>query len=443
MPLELNENKNPLYLRVYNYYRELIENGTLTPGTKVQSIRKCSRELQVSRTTAETAYQLLAADGYILSKPQSGFYVTELGMAKRKAVPDPLKKQEKTPVRYDFGTANADRESFDFDLWRRYIKSALRQDERLLSYGEAQGEWELREAVCQYIAQKRRTVCRPEQIIIGAGSQNLLQILCPLIRGERTIYMNQDDFRQGYAVFQDFGWNFTCRADDAEVIWLRSAQMDAGEKKPAAGISIAERLRLAEWAVENDRLLIEDDYDGEFQFQQHPLPAIQGLTGGKNVVYIGTFSKLLLPSIRISFMILPEKLLSRYRERQHLYNQTASKMEQIALCQFIRDGHLARRLRKTKKIYQEKARLLRACIKEEFGDLAVLHHGEMVFQTILEIKIEEDSEKLQKKLLKDGIRVRALEQREGEYPRILLSSTGVPAAEFTDAIKELRKSVCG
>lgn len=440
MPLELSENNNPLYLRVYNYYRELIENGTLAPGTKVQSIRRCSQELQVSRTTAESAYQLLAADGYILSKPQSGFFVTELGAAKRRTVSQPVKKQEQAAVKYDFGAANADQESFDFGLWRRYIKSALRQDERLLSYGEVQGERELREAVCQYIAEKRRTVCRPEQIVIGAGSQNLLQILCPLIRGERTIYMNQDDFRQGYAVFQDFGYRFTEEVNEAEVIWLRSAQMDAGEKKPA-GMSVAEQLQIAEWAVENDLLLIEDDYDGEFQFQQHPLPAIQGLAGGKNVVYVGTFSKLLLPSIRISFMILPEKLLSRYRERQHLYNQTASKMEQIALCQFIRDGHLARRLRKTKKIYQEKAKNLRACVREEFGELAVLHHGEMVFQTIIEIRIDTDAKKLQKKLLSRGIRVRTLEQKKGEYPRILLSSTGVPAEQFPDAVGELKKII--
>lgn len=442
MNLKLNESNIPLYLRVYNYYRDLIENGTLAPGMKVQSIRKCAKELEVSRTTAEAAYQLLAADGYILSKPQSGFFVTELGVSKRRTEGKKVINSKTIECKYDFGAANADQESFDFGLWRRYIKSALRQDERLLSYGEPQGELELREAVCQYIGEKRRIVCRPEQIVVGAGSQNLLQILCPLIHGDRTIYMKQDDFRQGYAVFQDFGYRFTDNVKEAEVIWLRSAQEDEGKKSSFVRMSVAERLQIAENVVEHDQLLIEDDYDGEFQFHQQPLPAIQGLAGGRNVVYIGTFSKLLLPSIRISFMVLPEKLLERYKEREHLYNQTASKMEQIALCQFIRDGHLARQLRKTRKIYREKAKNLRICIEREFGEMAEIHHGDMVFQTILEIKINEDAVLLQKKLLDYGIRVRALEQLSGEYPRIILSSTGVPAEQFPKAIQEMKKVIC-
>ena len=436
MGLELSNNSNPLYLRVYNYYKELIENGRLAPGAKMLSIRKCAEELQISRTTAEAAYQLLAAEGYILSRPQSGFFVTELGVSMGQRMQEQVKAQQETNVLYDFAAANADRESFDFGLWRRYIKSALRQDERLLSYGEPQGEQELREAVCKYIGEKRRTVCRPDQIVIGAGSQNLLQILCPLILGERKIFMKPDSFRQGYAVFEDYGYKFVENESEADVIWLESSHLDDNGRV----MSIEERLEVVREAEKSGRLLIEDDYDGEFQFQQHPMPAIQGLAGGKNVVYIGTFSKLLLPSIRISFMILPENLLEKYHDRKALYNQTSSKMEQIALCQFIRDGHLSRQLRKTRKIYREKARLLRSCIREEFGSLAEIHHGEMVFQTVLEVKTEQEPDELLRKLLRAGIRVRASEQAgKTSYPRFLLSSTGVPAEEFQQAIRLMRQ----
>ena len=127
----------PLYLTVYRRYRELILDGTLPPGTKMPSLRTCARELKLSRTTIESAYLQLAADGYIIAKAQSGYYVTDIGEKRKKEENAP---QRETPAyRFDFASSGADRESFRFDLWRRYMKSALRQDSRLLSYGEPQG----------------------------------------------------------------------------------------------------------------------------------------------------------------------------------------------------------------------------------------------------------------------------------------------------------------
>ena len=138
MKPELDNQSVHRYMRVYNYYKQLILSQQLAPGSRLPSIRRCAAELQMSRTTVETAYMVLAADGYIISRPQSGFYVTDIGRTRKTAeFQKSADQKEKKPVLYNFASASVDRETFRFELWRRYIKSALRQDERLLYFGTA------------------------------------------------------------------------------------------------------------------------------------------------------------------------------------------------------------------------------------------------------------------------------------------------------------------
>ena len=203
MNLDIESGQSTRYMQVYDYYKELILTRKLPENTKMPSIRRCSEQLGLSRTTIETAYLCLAADGYIISRPQSGYYVTG-----RPLVPSTLSAQisknihNTTPhIVYNFTSNNADADSFDFNLWRRYIKSALRQDKRMLTYGEPQGEWELRETICNYVINKRNAVCTPDNIIIGAGSQSLLNILCPLIRDKHSVAFQDSKFEQGTVIF--------------------------------------------------------------------------------------------------------------------------------------------------------------------------------------------------------------------------------------------------
>ncbi len=161
MKLDLNSTQTTRYLQVYNYYKELITTGRLVGGTKMPSIRRCAQQLGLSRTTIETAYLCLAADGYIISRPQSGYYVT--GRAVHKTADSSAHGSYANPaqtIRYNFTSNNVDADSFDFNLWRRYIKSTLRQDGRMLTYGEPQGEYELREVICKYVINKRNAVSK-------------------------------------------------------------------------------------------------------------------------------------------------------------------------------------------------------------------------------------------------------------------------------------------
>lgn len=421
----------PLYMQVYTYYKALITDGRLLPNAKLPSIRRCAESLSVSRTTAEAAYFQLCADGYIVSKPQSGYYVTDLYFHPQKKEPSaPAVKAQ--PILYDFSSLSADPESFDFHLWRRYLKSALRQDARMLSYGEVQGEYDLRTAVAQYITEKRNVICSAENIVIGAGVQSLLHILCAILNERHTIAFQDKEFSQGMAIFRDHGFQITEEENKAETLYVSPSHVNRhGDVMPTEA-----RIALLKSAAEHGTLLIEDDYDNEFAYFGRPAPALQGLDGGQHVIYLGTFSRLLLPSIRLSFMVLPEKFLRRYREISALYNQTASKAEQIALCQFIRDGHLASQIRKIRRLYEQKADALEAAVHSVFGTQA-RQISKTGFTVRLRIQTPLSAAEFVRTAIQKGVAVRAADTENGCL--LFLSCSGVRSTDFQYALHILQQ----
>ena len=432
------EEHDSKYIQVYEYYKELILSEQIPEGTRLPSIRKGSVQLQMSRTTMESAYLLLAAEGYIMAKPQSGYYVTDI-VRKQKEITTLFVRQERKKaeeITYDFATTGVDRESFRFALWSRYMKSALRQDERLLSYGEPQGEMEFREVLCEYLRKSRNVICTPEQIVIGAGVQSLLQILCPLIRERKKIAFYNPHFKQGITVFRDFGFDCTddYKEDMVGTYYITPSRMsDWGEVMP-----VSRRIELIAEAVRRDILLIEDDYNHEFQYFQKPAPALQSLAGGKGVVYLGTFSKILLPSIRMSFMVLPVELTSAYEEKKDCYNQTASKAEQIALTQFIRDGHLERQIRKSRKIHMTKATIFAEQAEKVWGKEAEVVIDESGFHVILEIPSRYNVEEFEGVARKEGIALLPPGESGGKI-KLGFACTNVETEVYYGVLKKLKE----
>ena len=428
------------YIRVYTYYKELILSEKLLAGNKLPSIRKAAQQFQMSRTTMESAYLLLAAEGYIISRPQSGYYVTDIAQKQKKqvAVSSMKKEQENAKVRYDFVTSSVDRESFKFEVWRRYMKSALRQDERLLSYGEPQGEQDFREVLCEYLQKERSVVCDPNQIVIGAGVQSLLNILCPLLLERKQVCFFNKEFLQGRAVFEDYGFEFKEHLHNLErgVYYVSPSQMT----KWGGVMSTKERLSLIREANEREIYLIEDDYNSEFRYFQKPTPSLQGLAGGHGVIYLGTFSKMLLPSIRMSFMILPPELLDSYQKRKNMYNQTASKAEQIAITQFIRDGHLASQIRKSRKIHLAKAMELTRVVKKIFGTSVKAEVGETGFHVYVYMETEKNLQEMVEMAKKKGVAVmpQPYESRDGKKA-IMLNCANVAVEDYEAAMLLLKE----
>ncbi len=363
------KNKSFLYNKLYDYYKQLILSGKLPAGTRLPSIRRCSELQGMSKTTVEQAYMLLCDDGYLIPRSQSGYYVSDKAktVVENSGAESAEVKEEKALS--DYTSTGVDIEAFDLDIWSRYIKSALRHSERLMDYGEPQGEQGLRRRIAEYVKETRNCVCSENDIVIGAGVQTLLNILCPLVEtNSKTVYFSDSGYRQGIAVFKSHGCKITDTSEKAHILYVSPSHMSA------AGdiMEISDRHELVSTAKRNGQLIIEDDYDSEFRDLSKPTPSLQGLDS-ENVVYIGTFSKMLLPSIRISYMILPQKLLKRYARIKELYNQTVSIPDQLALEQFIADGRLSAQLRKAKKLYSQKSRLLSAELERVFGnDISVV-----------------------------------------------------------------------
>ncbi|MBQ9228236.1 MAG: PLP-dependent aminotransferase family protein [Eubacterium sp.] len=348
------------YLAVYRYYQKLIASGELQAGERLPSVRKCAALLSVSMTTVQNAYFELQADGYIIAADRSGYYVAAVQKS-IDAVPD---TEPKPTVLYDLKSGDADRDSFDLTLWQRYIKSALRQGDRLLSYSDVKGEHDLREALSDYISEKRNVLASPDRIVVGAGVHALLQILCSLLKKERrTVSFPDSSFAQGMALFEDYGYRVTTRNKDADVIYVSPSHMTSyGDVMP-----LKRRHELVRYSEANGSLVIEDDYDSDFCYT-HPTPSLYTLSGGNNVVYMGSFANVLIPGIRISFMVLTKELAALLSQETERFAQTASKTEQIALAAYLRDGHIGKQTRKIRRLYTTKTKLFYEEIRKELPE---------------------------------------------------------------------------
>lgn len=424
--------QDSLYMQVYDYYRNLIESGKLGNGEKIPSIRSSSAQLQVSKTTIEQAYMCLCDDGYLVPKNQSGYYVSRRAEQQKNEKSNQPKTAENKPI-YDFSSSGVDEESFDLSLWRRYVKSALRQTERLLNYGEPQGERELREEIALFARENRNCVCTAPNIVIGAGVQSLLHVLCPLIKERKRIYFADRDYAQGTAVFLDHGFEIA-EKQSADILYVSPSRT----ARWGDTMSVSERFKLTEYARSSGKLIIEDDYGSEFRYVNRPTPSLQGLNGGENVVYLGTFSKLLLPSIRISYMILPSELSEKYQKASAVYNQTVSKSDQIALCSFIRDGHLSAQIRKSRKLYLQKSRILCDLLNAEFGETVKIGKTDSPLFVRAAFKTNISLGTLTEKCEKEGLRFIPVKEN-GKEADIAFSVSAISTQKMENGVKVLKK----
>lgn len=414
------------YSNLYNEIKNMITSKQLLCGDKIPSVRKAAEIYGVSTTTVQNAYFELCADGYIIAQPKSGYFVSDINeiITREEII------LEKPKIKYDLTGGVADADSFDFTLWQRYIKSALRQRDRLLSYSEPQGEYDLRCAISGYIRDKRNVVASPDRIVIGAGVQPLLQALCSLLRDKRVVSFPDKSFVQGMGIFADNGFEVHTRDKDADIIYVSPSHMTRwGDVMP-----IKRRLELINYSVKNNSLVIEDDYENDFLYNVKPTPSLYALGKG-NIIYIGSFSAMLLPGIRISFMVLTEELEKAYRENCYRYAQTASKTEQIALCQFIRDGHINSQTRKIRRLYSAKAKEFSRLLKKEFPE-SFIEIGENTLQIIMKCHFEKDLSVFEE----NGLAV-FVEKYENNELVLVISPSGISQKDFDKAAKALKKAI--
>lgn len=359
----------PLYEQIYKYIKNEIQSGGLPFGERLPSTRKLAKYLQVSRTTVDMAYEQLVSEGYIEAKPYKGYFVCELeGLyhLEPEAVPAKIIKQDVSETyRYDFSPNGVDLNSFPQNAWRKLSKSILLEENRLLfQLGDPRGEYELRRTIAQYLHQARGVEASPEQIIVGAGNDFLLLLLCSMFGTGQRIAMESPTYKKAYDLFRNLsnevrivemdesGMKIDQLSDtDAQIAYVMpSHQYPLGTVMP-----VKRRMQLLEWASASPgRYIIEDDYDSEFRYKGKPIPALQGYDRNDRVIYIGTFSKSIAPAIRVSYMVLPNQLMELYQQRGKTISCTVSRVDQVLIAAFLNEGYYERHLNKMRAVYKSR-----------------------------------------------------------------------------------------
>lgn len=364
--------KKPLYMQLYTYLVKEICDLNLKEGEKLPSKRELSAHLNISQNTIDTAYQMLVAEGYVYAAPRSGFYVCRLDAPLIQPKHDNVHKceqpaQPKAAFKYDFSTNAVDTEAFPFATWSKISKDIMYNNPSLLSHGHPQGDVCLRAALGKYLHEFRGIHCTTEQIIIGAGIEYLLGLLTEILGKNRVYALENPGYLKAYHIIKNSGGAIRCIGLDARGILpaeLNASQADVAYITPShqfptgAVMPIGRRTEILKWASGGDRYIIEDDYDSEFRFNGRPIPALQGLDDKGKVIYIGTFSRSIAPSIRIAYMVLPEPLLEIYRRDFDFYSSTVSRFEQHTLAQFIEQGHFGRHVNRMRNIYKKRKEAL-------------------------------------------------------------------------------------
>lgn len=443
----------PLYEQLYLYIKKEIIDGRLPFGTKLPSKRKLSEFLQISQNTVETAYEQLTAEGYVEVIPRKGYYIqTSEDLEYTQPTDSPVEKTVKiAEFLYHFHPSQIDTENFPFEKWRKYTKIKIdKTNQELLLLGEHQGEHELRSEIAHYLYHSRGVRCVPEQIIIGAGLEILLQQLV-LLFDKNTVYGVEDP---GYhlilRILQSYPNEvYPLEVDEEGVKFdpIRKSNINVIYATPShhfpygTVLTVNRRTRLLNWALgAANRYIIEDDYDSEFRYSGKTIPSLQSLDSSDKVIYLGSFSKSLMPSIRISYMVLPAPLLLEHQKELSFYHSTVSRIDQHVLTQFMREGDFEKHLNRMRKIYRRKLDKVIALFKPYpqitiIGEQSGLHIVLIVKNGMTEETLIQRAADAHIKIY--GLSSYTIEIKEEEPPEIILGFAGIPENELEIAIRTL------
>ena len=455
--------RKPLYEQIYEYIKNEIREGRISSGERLPSTRMLSSHLEVSRSTVELAYEQLLSEGYIESKPCRGYFAAQIDglYSIRPACADgqaPVKSSGKK-YRYDFTPNGVDLNSFPYNTWRKLSRECLVDDRaELFRLGCPQGEPGLRSAICSYLHQARGVDCTPEQIIVGAGNDYLMMLLCAILGTGRRVALENPTYRQAYRLFSNLSFDTRTvdmdergmRVDELERSGADLAFVMPSHQYPLGTVMpIRRRMELLRWASEEaGRFIIEDDYDSEFRYKGKPIPALQGYDADGKVIYIGTFSKSIAPAIRMSYMVLPEAVCEMYHKRCGFISSTVSKVDQLILQKFIEEGYYERHLNKMRALYRSRHDMLLAELKDAGPDFRISGENAGV-HLLLHFRGARTEEELIKLAAQKGVRVYGLSEYyvNGAGPAdeavILLGYANMDEERIREAVRLLKEAWYG
>jgi GntR family transcriptional regulator / MocR family aminotransferase len=402
----------PMYRQVYEWFRRAIMAGQLRPGQRVPSTRGLAAELKMSRIPVSSAYDQLHEEGYFETFVGAGTCVAR--SIPCDALDQPVKKQSeasrqvsqnKTPRRISvraallrgapqpwlsnlgaFRVSLPALEHFPVGVWSKLVNRHSRnQTRQSMAYGDAMGYWPLRETVAEYLGAVRAVRCEPSQILVTTGAQQGIQLAGQvLLDANDRVWIEEPGYPGARKALMTAGAQLIPIPVDEEGLNVaegirRARAADAVYITPShqyplgMTMNATRRMLLLNWAARTGAWIIEDDYDSEYRYGGRPIPSLQGLDTSARVIYVGTFSKVMFPALRLGYVVIPKDLVDAFSTARDANDQFSSTLYQAVMTDFIREGHFARHIRRMRMLYQQRrTALVEAIHKQMPGKLEVI-----------------------------------------------------------------------
>ncbi|MEO1093160.1 MAG: PLP-dependent aminotransferase family protein [Pseudomonadota bacterium] len=457
----------PAYRQLYEKLRAAILDGRLRGGVRIPSSRVLAMDLQISRNTVISTYDTLLSEGFLESRRGSGTFVADLPRSAERArrqaggskLPSLSARGRLMADQPQFGANHGqitfhpgypDLRHFPFPVWSRLMTANVRRaNQELIGYSMIDGHPELKQAIVEYLAVSRGVQCEPAQIIVVSGTQAALDLTARLLLDPGDHFWIEEPGYQGaYGAFlgaggrpvpipiRSDGWAFPSGPAPRLVFVTPSCQW------PLTGVmQMDDRLRLLQLASEHDCWIIEDDYDSEYRFRGHAIPAMRGVDGSGRVIYIGTFAKTMFPALRIGFMVVPRALAADFTRAVNMTGQYPSLLLQLTLADFIRTGAFAAHLRRMRSLYAKRKRYFADECRRMLAPWIDLPRSEAGLQMIATLKFECDDQQLLDAALRRSVRFIPLSTLYRHTPPrqgMILGYAASDEAQIRHGLRQLR-----
>jgi GntR family transcriptional regulator/MocR family aminotransferase len=454
----------PLYRQVYEHIRAAIRSGQLRPGDRLPSTRSLADRFGTARGTMDAAYAILAGEGYVVGRGPAGTVVRAdldgrviAGAPNRQrlSAPTPRPAVQKTPRPFQMGLPALD--AFPRKVWSRLVARHARGFAPAdMAYPDPAGYVPLREAIAGYLATSRGVHCTAGQILITNGYQDALNLVAGVLlqRGD-MVWLEDPNYPPAYEALKAAGATLVPIRMDAEGLQVsdglaharnaRLAVVTPSHQSPlGVALSLPRRLALLSWAAVSGAWIIEDDYDSEFRYVGRPLPALKSLDRDQRVLYAGTFSKVLYPSLRLGYLVVPESLTAAFACSHRLRYLGHSTLEQRVVAEFMAAGYFARHLKRMRALYAARRRVLADALSAVFGDRITLDLRPGGMHLIARFASGVSDVKLAQFAQAGGLSVEALSSRAMKHTcgqGLLLGFTNIAETDALAACRRLHRMI--
>ncbi|MGJ7528206.1 PLP-dependent aminotransferase family protein [Variovorax sp. GB1P17] len=418
----------PLYRQIYDRVLGAISSGLLKPGDRIPSARALTKEMGLARGTIDTAYSLLAAEGYIQARGQAGTVVTP-GLKPRmpvaNAAPVPEARSAAPSFRPDsilpFQMGLPALDVFPRKIWARLGARCVRAMQPSdMTHPSVYGQQMLRSEIAAYLQVSRGINCAPSQVFVTSGYRHSIELIAlALLKPADRVWVEDPGYPPTRELLAQMQMAAVAVPVDGEGMVVaegirlapraRAAVVTPAHQSPlCVSLSLPRRVALLDWAARNNAWIIEDDYDGEYRYVSRPLPALKSLDRDGRVLYAGTFSKVLFPSLRLAYLVVPETQVERFEQVIQTFAGGSPELTQSIVTAFITQGHFARHIQRMRKLYAERRDATKAGLESVLGQHMRIDPQPGGMHLILRLKGRRSDRLLVARMREEGLYAEAL-----------------------------------